>query len=94
MVAGSLFPNDKYFSFLMFYLDKLQSKCVLVPASDGNFLGSENWLVVECDLLQDSVGKWGISPETFYNSQKSFCNSVQGIIFCYYLTLPSPFFFF
>jgi hypothetical protein len=64
----------------MFRADTLQDLCLLVPKGQSQFLGCQYWLVVECDLLADDVGKWGISTETFFYSQKDFCNDVQGIL--------------
>lgn len=58
--------------------ETLRNKCVLVPRSSNQFLGSQYWLVVECDRLVDDVEKWGISMETFYSTQKAYCYTPQG----------------
>ena len=65
--------------FDIILLDALQGLCFLVPRGRGRFLDRQYWLVVSCGLLVDAMGKWGISPETFFTSQNGNCNAQQGI---------------
>jgi hypothetical protein len=74
------YPFHSNFSYNADQLaDKLDGECLLLPTPQANVSDEyHRWLVVPCGFLEDVVGEWGITPETFFASQQSFCNVPLG----------------
>lgn len=57
----------------------MRDQCLLMPHNQQDFMGNEYWLIVPCNRLEDKIGEWGITPDTFYENQAIHCELPQGI---------------